>query len=227
MVGRIEDYALIGDTHTAALVGKDGSIDWLCVPRFDSGAVFAALLGRPDDHGRWLLAPAGGIERVERQYRPNTFVLETTFHTDTAWCESSTACPSASAPSSSCGSSSACRVACRCRWTLASASTTAPRCRGSSSETVDCTPLPGRTPWCSRRRWRSRAPGTARWPTFVVEEGERVPFVLTWHPSHEPAPRPTDAERALRSTTTWWRRWSGAVPTTARPRPRRCGRSSR
>ena len=83
MVGRIEDYALIGDTHTAALVGRDGSIDWLCVPRFDSGAVFAALLGRPDDHGRWLLAPAGGIQRIERQYRPNTLVLETTFHTDT------------------------------------------------------------------------------------------------------------------------------------------------
>ena len=83
MVGRIEDYALIGDTHTAALVGIDGSIDWLCLPRFDSGAAFAALLGRPDDHGRWLLAPAGGIQHVERKYREDTLVLETTFHTDT------------------------------------------------------------------------------------------------------------------------------------------------
>jgi GH15 family glucan-1,4-alpha-glucosidase len=78
---RIEDYALFGDTHTAALVGKDGSIDWLCVPRFDSAAVFAALLGGVD-HGRWLLAPAGGIRRVERAYRDDTLVLETTFHTD-------------------------------------------------------------------------------------------------------------------------------------------------
>ena len=67
MPGRIEDYALIGDTHTAALVGKDGSIDWMCVPRFDSGAVFSALLGTPE-HGRWQLAPAGGIRSVERRY---------------------------------------------------------------------------------------------------------------------------------------------------------------
>src|SRR3954468_18850673 len=65
---RIEDYALIGDTQTAALVGCDGSIDWLCLPRFDSGACFAALLGG-EEHGRWLLAPAGEVRRVERRYR--------------------------------------------------------------------------------------------------------------------------------------------------------------
>jgi GH15 family glucan-1,4-alpha-glucosidase len=58
VAGRIEDYALIGDTHTAALVGRDGSIDWMCVPRFDSDAVFSAILGTPD-HGRWQVAPAG------------------------------------------------------------------------------------------------------------------------------------------------------------------------
>ena len=81
MASRIEDYAIIGDTQTAALVGKDGSIDWLCVPRFDSGAVFAALLGT-QDHGRWKLAPAGGIRRIERRYKGDTLVLETTFHTD-------------------------------------------------------------------------------------------------------------------------------------------------
>src|SRR3990170_1833324 len=77
----IEDYAVIADTQTAALVGKNGSIDWLCVPRFDSGAVFASLLGN-DEHGRWQLTPAGGIQRVERRYRDDTLVLETTFHTD-------------------------------------------------------------------------------------------------------------------------------------------------
>src|SRR6476619_2533563 len=76
----IEDYALIGDTQTAALVGRDGSIDWLCVPRFDSGAVFAALLGTPD-HGRWLLAPAGEVKAVRRQYHDHTLVLETEFTT--------------------------------------------------------------------------------------------------------------------------------------------------
>ncbi len=77
----IEDYALIGDTKTAALVGNDGSIDWLCTPRFDSDACFAALLGGPE-HGRWLLAPKGGVRKVERRYRPGTLVLETDFHTD-------------------------------------------------------------------------------------------------------------------------------------------------
>src|SRR5438270_1386759 len=78
---RIEDYALIGDCETAALVGRDGSIDWLCLPRFDSGACFAALLGTPE-HGRWLLAPATGVRGVRRRYRPHTLVLETEFETE-------------------------------------------------------------------------------------------------------------------------------------------------
>src|SRR6476661_4316804 len=80
MALRIEDYALIGDCQTAALVGNDGSIDWLCVPRFDSGACFAALLGGPE-HGRWLLAPAGEVTAVRRRYRDETLVLETEFDT--------------------------------------------------------------------------------------------------------------------------------------------------
>jgi GH15 family glucan-1,4-alpha-glucosidase len=83
MALRIEDYALIGDTHTAALVGLDGSVDWLCWPRFDSGACFAALLGNRE-HGRWRIAPAaapdGAAPRATRRYRDGTLVLETTFH---------------------------------------------------------------------------------------------------------------------------------------------------
>ena len=81
MALRLEDYALISDTQSAALVGKDGSIDWLCVPRFDSGACFAALLGTPE-HGRWLLAPAVPVREVRRRYRGDSLVLETEFHTD-------------------------------------------------------------------------------------------------------------------------------------------------
>src|SRR3954468_11579093 len=76
----LEDYALIGDTQTAALVGRDGSIDWLCLPRFDSGACFAALLG-DERNGRWRLAPAAADATVTRRYRPGTLVLETTFTT--------------------------------------------------------------------------------------------------------------------------------------------------
>src|SRR5947208_4219389 len=81
MPSRIEDYALIGDCQTGALVARDGSVDWLCVPRFDSGACFAALLGRPE-HGRWLLAPAGEVRTIRRRYLPDTLILETDFVTD-------------------------------------------------------------------------------------------------------------------------------------------------
>ena len=77
----IEDYALIGDCHTAALVGRNGSIDWLCLPRFDSPACFAALLGT-EDNGRWQIAPRGNIRNVQRKYRPGTLILETDFETD-------------------------------------------------------------------------------------------------------------------------------------------------
>ncbi len=76
----IEDYALIGDCHTAALVGIDGSIDWLCLPRFDSASTFGALLG-DQDHGRWLIAPAGETTNVRRRYIGDSFVLETTWST--------------------------------------------------------------------------------------------------------------------------------------------------
>src|SRR5438309_5294769 len=80
MALRIEDYALIGDCQTAALVGKDGSIDWLCWPRFDRGACFAALLGTPEN-GRWLLAPADASARSTRRYRGETLILETDYET--------------------------------------------------------------------------------------------------------------------------------------------------
>src|SRR5436190_17471981 len=82
MALRLEEYALIGDTQTAALVGLDGSIDWLCFPRFDSPACFAALLG-DSSNGRWLLAPMAAPSRTTRRYRGRSLVLETEFTTDT------------------------------------------------------------------------------------------------------------------------------------------------
>ena len=81
MTTPIEGYALIGNTRTAALVGRDGSIDWLCAPRFDSRAFFAALLGTRE-HGRWLLAPRAKVHAVRRSYRADTLVLETEFETE-------------------------------------------------------------------------------------------------------------------------------------------------
>src|SRR5689334_1779109 len=80
MPSAIADYALIGDCETAALVSRDGSIDWLCLPRFDSDAIFAALLGDADN-GRWKIAPLTEDVRISRRYRPNTLVLETRFET--------------------------------------------------------------------------------------------------------------------------------------------------
>src|SRR6266851_8107119 len=80
MPSPIEDYALIGDCETAALVSRDGSIDWLCWPRFDSDACFAALLGSAE-HGRWRIDPRDSTMRVTRRYRPNTLILETRFET--------------------------------------------------------------------------------------------------------------------------------------------------
>src|ERR1700675_1068046 len=76
----IENYALIGDCHTAALVGSDGSIDWLCFPRFDSAACFSALLGGPE-HGRWLIAPTQNDVEIKRRYLSNPLILETVFTT--------------------------------------------------------------------------------------------------------------------------------------------------
>lgn len=125
MAGRIEDYGVIGNCETTALVGRDGSIDWLGVPRFDSAACFAALLGDPEQ-GRWLIAPASEPGRVTRAYRGHTMVLETTFEVDGGavsvvdcmawregggpnWSESFTACEVASrcTPNSSCASAMA------------------------------------------------------------------------------------------------------------------------
>src|SRR6266542_3689099 len=81
MSSRIEDYALIGDCQTAALVSREGSVDWLCLPRFDSAACFAALLGTPE-HGRWLLAPKEEVRQSRRRYRDDTLILETDYRTD-------------------------------------------------------------------------------------------------------------------------------------------------
>jgi GH15 family glucan-1,4-alpha-glucosidase len=207
MASHIEDYAIIGDTQTAALVAKDGSIDWLCVPRFDSGAVFAALLGDVD-HGRWLLAPAGGIQRIERGYRENTLVLETTFHTDDGVVRIVDCMPirgktvdivrivegvSGRVPI---------HMDLRMRFDY-----------GSNLPWV--TDLDGRmhaTAGPDSMVLTTDAPtegaGHSTVSDFVVGEGDRVPFVLAWHPSHEEAPITHDGLGAVKHTDAWWRRWA-------------------
>ena len=207
---RIEDYALIGDTHTAALVGTDGSIDWMCVPRFDSGSVFSALLGSPD-HGRWQIAPAGGLQRVERSYHGDTLVLETTFHTDDGVVKLTDFMPIR-------------RKAVQLVRIVEGISGRVPmhldlRVRFDYGSII---------PWVRTvgGRWRAVAGPDALVLTtpvtltgadmstvaeFMVGPGERVPFVMAWHPSHEDPPRPGNAVRLCRETITWWNSWSGAA----------------
>jgi GH15 family glucan-1,4-alpha-glucosidase len=107
MPDRIEDYALIGDCETAALVSRAGSIDWLCWPRFDSGACFAALLGT-HENGRWLLAPVDTDARISRRYRGDTLILETDYETADGAVRCATTVRMSCAPSSDCAAASRC-----------------------------------------------------------------------------------------------------------------------
>ncbi|MGH7417863.1 MAG: trehalase-like domain-containing protein, partial [Candidatus Rokuibacteriota bacterium] len=180
---RIEDYALIGDCETAALVGRDGSIDWLCVPRFDSPACFAALLGTPE-HGRWLLAPATPVRAVRRRYRPGTLVLETEFETDAGVA-----------------------VLIDCMPVRAHTPHLIRVVEGKRGavpmrlELVIRLDYGSLVPWVRRTEdglqavggsnaLRLRAPVPLRGEDFrtvaefTVQEGQRVPFTLTWHPSY-------------------------------------------
>ncbi len=207
MPSRIEDYAIIGDTHTAALVGKDGSIDWLCVPRFDSGAAFAALLGT-EDNGRWRLSPAGGLQRVERSYHGDTLVLETTFHTDDGSVRVTDCMPirrtavelvrvvkglSGRVPM---------HMDLRMRFDYGSIlpwvvdDDGRVRATAGPDAMILTTPVP------------TEGAGNATVADFVVEEGDEVPFVLAWFPSAEKAPRCGEAQRLVRDTITWWDKWS-------------------
>jgi len=203
---RIEDYALIGDLQTAALVERGGSIDWLCFPRFDSGACFAALLGSARN-GRWLIAPEGG-GTTRRRYLKDTFVLETTWESD----EGSVRVldfmpPRGKAPD-------VVRIVEGVRGSV--------RMRSELVIRFDYGQI---VPWVRRAdgarlaiagpdglSFRTPAPthgeNMRTISELVVEEGERVPFVLTWFPSHEASPAEIDAEVALADTESFWRDWN-------------------
>jgi GH15 family glucan-1,4-alpha-glucosidase len=207
MASRIEDYALIGDCETAALVARDGSIDWHCLPRFDSGACFAALLGTPD-HGRWIIAPTTPVRRVTRAYRRDTLVLDTTFETDSGSVTLTDGMPIRT------GRPDLVRLVRGVRGTV--------RMRTEIVIRFDYGSI---TPWVKREPGglcavggpdtiHVRTPVPLRgegWKTvgeFEVAEGDELPFVLTWHPSHENPPPPIDAVRAMEATADGWRAWS-------------------
>jgi len=203
----LEDYALIGDNETAALVGRDGSIDWLCVPRFDSGACLAALLGTAD-HGRWRLAPRGDVRAVRRRYRADTLVLETEFETaDGAVRLVDCMPPRRRHPA-------VVRVVEGVRGRVAMEmelvvrfdyGSTVPWVRRLRDGTL--TAIAGPDALALRTSARHRGRGLTTVSEFEVARGDRVPFTLTWYASHEPPPPPDDAVRAVDDTETFWRRW--------------------
>ncbi|HTV17948.1 MAG TPA: glycoside hydrolase family 15 protein, partial [Polyangiaceae bacterium] len=205
----IEDYALIGDTQSVGLVGCDGSCDWLCLPRFDSPACFAAVLGDAQ-HGRWRIAPRGTVTaRPQRRYRDGTLVLETVFSTPDGRVRLIDCMPPRDR------TPDMVRVV-----------------EGIDGEVPMHFELVIRFDYGSVMPWVRRLPdgrlgaiagadalvlqsdiethgeGPSTVADFVVRPGQRVAFVLSWHPSHEEPPPPTDALRAVDDTEQWWREWS-------------------
>src|SRR3954468_21558315 len=203
----IEQYGMIGDCHTAALVGIDGSIDWLCFPMFDSPACFAALLGS-EKNGRWLLAPADKPAKVSRRYRGETLILETDYETETGAVTIIDCMPPRTQEPD------------LVRLVIGKRGTVRMR-----MELVIRFDYGWVVPWVHQIEGGIRAiagPDTLVLKTpvklhgeefttvaeFEVSAGEKVPFVLAWHASHEPAPAMPDIEEAIESTEGWWREWS-------------------
>jgi GH15 family glucan-1,4-alpha-glucosidase len=205
---RIEDYALIGDTQTAALVGRDGSIDWLCLPRFDSPACFAALLG-DESHGRWLIAPTAEVTRTERRYREGTLVLETDFHTRDGVLQVVDSMPIRDeAPDvvrvARCLEG---RVAVRMELVLRfDFGRVVPWVRRATDGGLTAIAGPDAVHLIPGRPTHGRDLTTVA--EFELEAGDEVPFVLTWYPSHEPEPLPVDGLAATGDTTSWWEEWT-------------------
>ncbi|MFE6762868.1 glycoside hydrolase family 15 protein [Streptomyces sp. NPDC057689] len=206
---RIEDYALIGDLQTAALVGKNGSVDWLCLPRFDSGACFAALLG-DEDNGHWRIAPKGADTCTRRAYAGESLVLETYWETRTGTVKVIDFMPQRDKEPD------VMRIVEGVSGTVDMHSVI--RLRFDFGSIV---------PWMRRSdghrvavagpdsAWLRSEPPVKTWgqqfstcSSFSVSEGEKVAFVLTWHPSHSPRPKRVDPYKALENTLTDWAEWS-------------------
>jgi len=208
-MARIEDYSLLGDLQTAALLSRAGSIDWCCFPRFDSGACFSALLGEKD-HGRWLLAPAGEVRRSTRRYRHDTLILESVYETD----EGSVRAIDFMPP----------------RGTAPDIVRIVEGLHGDvpmRSELVIRFDYGAIVPWVRRvdhARVAIAGPDALCFRTpleihgeemttvsqFTLRAGDRIPFVLTWFPSHEPLPAEIEPEAALTDTEAYWLEWAAA-----------------
>lgn len=204
---KIEDYALIGDCQTVALVSKEGSIDWLCFPRFDSAACFAALLGTPE-HGRWLVRPVGEVVRTTRAYRGDTLVLETTFETADGVVTVIDCMPIRTVQPDivrivrGVRGSVAMRMELVVRFDYGSIT---PWVR---SEAGGIQATGGPETLHLRTDVKVRGEGWTTVADLVVAEGDEIPFVLTWHPSHVEPPPPIDPLVAVEETAAFWSEWA-------------------
>jgi GH15 family glucan-1,4-alpha-glucosidase len=207
-MSEISDYALLGDLHTAALISNSGSIDWMCLPNFDSPACFAALLDTPAA-GRWLLAPAGAGKCTRRRYRPGTLILETEWDTDRGSVRVTDFMPVRDE------AADVVRIVHGLTGTV--------QMYGELCLRFDYGHI---VPWVRRgdhglsafagpdaAYLTTKAPVEGRdmrtVSEFTVRAGEQVPFVLSWTPSRKPAPQKTDPGTALQTTEDFWRDWIG------------------
>jgi GH15 family glucan-1,4-alpha-glucosidase len=215
MAMQIEDYALIGDCHTGAMVGRDGSIDWLCLPRFDSPSTFGALLG-DEEHGRWLLAPEHGVRSTSRRYIKNTFVLVTRWVTDTGEVEVTDLMPvgdrRADLVRRVVGISGSVDMMqeVRIRFGYAAA---LPWVRQIPQER-DCAIIAVAGPDSVIIRGPKLTASDRRHVShFTVHEGDTVNISMTWYPSHRRAPVAPDVSAGIQRTVDWWQNWiSSYVP---------------
>ena len=208
MPSRIEDYALIGDCETAALVGRDGSIDWLCFPRFDSPACFAALLGTPE-HGRWLISPAEEILTVRRRYREGTLVLETEYETASGMVRIIDCMPPRSKSPDVVRIVEGRRGQVRMRMELIirfDYGSVIPWVRRTETGLMA---IGGSDAFRLLTAVELRGENFRTVSEFAVSEEERIPFTLTWYPSHLPPPPDEKPEQEVQETERWWREWSG------------------
>ncbi len=207
MPSRIEDYALIGDCQTAGLVAKDGSFDWLCFPRFDSPACFAALLGTPE-HGRWRISPAGEVRSVRRRYYEGTLILETEHTTDTGVVAVIDFMPiRTDAPD-------VVRIIEGRRGKVPMHMDLAIRFDyGSIVPWVRHTPrgiraVAGPDTLYVRSDVEMHGENLHTVADFTVAEGQRLAFLMTWASTYQPESPERDPEQSLRETEAWWRAWS-------------------
>jgi GH15 family glucan-1,4-alpha-glucosidase len=207
VAGRIEDYALVGDMHTAALVGRDGSIDWLCLPRFDSGACFAALLGS-EENGCWRIAPAGAGSCTRRSYRGESLILETIWETTSGSVRLLDFMPPRDDQADlvriveGVSGSVSMESVLRLRFDYGRVVPWVHRRDGQLVAVAgpDSVWIDGDVPMHGEADRSSRA-------EFTVGPGDRVGFVMSWNASHLPAPRRVNPHRALHGTQTYWSDW--------------------